>query len=140
MMLCSSRYSLNMIVPFTTAKSPAAEAYGTAPNLANSKASVNALEYTIAASEARAGTFPPPRSPLPARDPQPAPDDEALAIGRALERRRRGRSARATEVAAAGGGARKGRDEAARVPCPAPRAKSRSLERGRPGPDGRVLT
>ena len=45
-----------MIVPFTTAKSPAAEAYGTAPNLANSKASVNALEYTIAASEARAGT------------------------------------------------------------------------------------
>ena len=26
--MCSSRYSLNMIVPFTTAKSPAAEAYG----------------------------------------------------------------------------------------------------------------
>lgn len=139
MMLCSSRYSLNMIVPFTTAKSPAAEAYGTAPNLANSKASVNALEYTIAASEARAGTSPPPRSPLPARDPQPAPDDEALAIGRALERRRRGRSARATEVAAADGA--RGKDGAKRRECPVQRrAPSQDVSNAVVRPAGRLLT
>ena len=137
MMLCSARYSLNMIVPFTTAKSPAAEAYGTAPNLANSKASVNALEYTIAASEARAGTSPSKPFPLETRSPlrttRPSRSGERSSDGDAGAQRAPPKGHR-------GRGARKGRDEAARVPCPAPRAKSRSLERGRPGPDGRVLT